>query len=364
MRSSTPRWPDDERKDGEEEGDDLGALAAWFPAPHEPRDRETWRVRPHLLPVTMEVLSPVHGEVQVRGFARFFSAHTIHAHRSTVVVGSQCSLQQTDHYHFHRVTISLDQLIQPGKAREALNRLLASPGAWGAVGAFQRALSGLLATEDPGKPIHVTVGVREGTFISATGSDVVSGTQAEVRRSLRFVSEETVIDGVRLLAESPDLVRGLVRHLTDPHQVSGDQMTRAFLSAAGRIDDLDLVRQSADFRRAETRLLDFLGVTFVDRASSVMIGVDNDVEHRVRVHRPGVAFGELADSLDTLREYAEQRLTPDVGHDGLTTPDRFTRIEPTELPGEHRKSMGGRDIPPPAVNPDWGRRGPDLPGLF
>ncbi len=81
-----------------------------------PGERLVARVKPRLLPAAiLDVAAPVHGRVGVIGLARFFPAHTVHAQRSTAVVtGNYCELRSVDHYHIHRVSVSLDPLLDHG----------------------------------------------------------------------------------------------------------------------------------------------------------------------------------------------------------------------------------------------------------
>ena len=99
------------------------------------------RVGPRPHPATLDVAAPSHGRVRVSGLARFFPAHTIHARRSTAVVTADgCELRSVDHYHVHRVSVSLDALMEPGAAgHSALQHLLEDPTGSG-IAEFQRAM--------------------------------------------------------------------------------------------------------------------------------------------------------------------------------------------------------------------------------
>ena len=78
-------------------------------------DKVVARVGPCPHPATLDVAAPSHGRVRISGLARFFPAHTIHARRSTAVVtADDCELRSVDHYHVHRVTVSLYPLVRPG----------------------------------------------------------------------------------------------------------------------------------------------------------------------------------------------------------------------------------------------------------
>ena len=150
--------------------------------------------------MTLEVAAPAHGRVQVAGLARFFPARSVHAQRSTgVVAGNNCELQSTDHYHVHRVSVSLEASLRPGSpGNAALHALLKDQSADG-IARFQDSMR-QIAGPSQEKNTRASVPVRVDHRLSVTGAaGVQAGDESHMTVSARYVVEHSELPIADLL---------------------------------------------------------------------------------------------------------------------------------------------------------------------
>jgi hypothetical protein len=265
----------------------------------------TTRVTPRLLPAArLDVASPAHGQVRTCGLARFFPAHTIHAQRSTAVVaGNNCTLQSVDHYHVHRVSVSLDPLLTDGPAREALQQLLRAPHDSARIADFQRALRRLSTASADRGPTHDSTSARPSHVTSVMASTAVQqGDGSRMNVTSRYVVEESVLPIVDLLAEDKDLVRSFAEALLEDQPGPGRvAFLRDLRRVCGSVDDLALLDHARDLDASDTHLLCLFGFAFADQASAVMIGSGNELVVRMQVDHPGLSQGDVLADLVQLR---------------------------------------------------------------
>jgi hypothetical protein len=268
-------------------------------------DKVVARVRPRPHPATLDVAAPSHGRVRISGLARFFPAHTIHARRSTAVVtADDCELRSVDHYHVHRVSVSLDPLVRLGApGHSALQHLLKDPTGSG-IAEFQRAMQRI---SDPPEQhqVQASVPVRFNRFTSVTSSEVVQqGPGSHAKLATHYLVEEYELPIIDLLASDRSLVRSLVAAIAD--ETRQGSATREFLRdtlrCAGRADDLALLEHSAGLHAPDTLLFGFFGVDIVDQASVVMVGTGNRLRQDMKVDRGRVRAGTVLNDIDRIRE--------------------------------------------------------------
>lgn len=268
----------------------------------------TNQISPEPFATTLLVASPTHGQVQVFGLARLFSAHTIHATNSSVVVdANDCTLKTTDHYHIRTVVISLETLTGPGSpGHAALAKLLRNPGE--GIAAFQDAMRQLAPRHEesqtqvslPAARTHLTV-IHGGTPL------VQHGNQSRASVTTHYVIEEVELPIIELLAEDKALVAALVKAALTP---DGAPAARAFvrraLKAAGRTDDLALLDYCTDLPGARTSVWDFISFVSVSNALAVMVGDDNQIRTDLQVKQGGQVLDRGPSALDRIREDATE----------------------------------------------------------
>ena len=291
-------------------------------------DKVVARVNPRPHPATLEVAAPSHGQVRVSGLARFFPAHTIHARRSTAVVtADDCELRSVDHYHVHRVSVSLEPLLRPGApGHSALRRLLKDPTS--GIAEFQRSMQ-RIADPPEQRQVQASVPVQFNRFTSVTSSEVVQqGPGSRTKLATHYLVEESELPIIDLLARDRGLVRSLAAAVADEtrHGPATRKFLRDTLRCAGRADDLALLEHSAGLDAPDTLLLGFFGVDVVDRASVVMVGTGNRVRQDMKVDRGRVHAGTVLDDLGRIRE---QEVRARVDRSPEPAP---TRTPPVSLP--------------------------------
>lgn len=287
-------------------------------------DKVVARVGPRPHPATLDVAAPSHGRVRISGLARFFPAHTIHARRSAAVVtADDCELRSVDHYHVHRVSVSLDPLVRPGApGHSALQHLLKDPTGSG-IAEFQRAMQRI---SDPPEQhqVQASVPVRFNRFTSVTSSEVVQqGPGSHAKLATHYLVEESELPIIDLLARDRGLVRSLVAAIAD--ETRQGSATREFLRdtlrCAGRADDLALLEHSAGLHAPDTLLFGFFGVDIVDQASVVMVGTGNRLRQDMKVDRGRARAGTVLNDIDRIREQG-----------ALARADRSPEPAPTRTP--------------------------------
>jgi hypothetical protein len=264
------------------------------------------RITPRLLPATLDVAAPGHGQVRVSGLARFFPAHTVHAQRSTAVVaGNNCELQSTDHYHVHRISVSLDQLLRPGTPGHMALRALMLDQSSGGITRFQDSLR-RIANPPERRVTQASVPVQADHRTSVTGAKAVQlGDWSRMIVASRYVMEQAELPIIDLLARDKQLVRSL---LAAAGETTAGPATSRFLrnalSAGGRADDLDLLEHGTIPRAPRTSILGLFGVDVADRAAAVMVGSGNELTASMKVHRGSLARGSIVDDLGRVRAQA------------------------------------------------------------
>jgi hypothetical protein len=304
-------------------------------------DRLVAWVTPQLVPATVEVAAPSHSQVHVPVLARFFPAHTVHARKSAAVVaGDHCQLQSVDHYHVHRLSLSLDELLKPGsRGHAALQKLLKDRSDSG-FEEFQRSMRAI--ADSPGqRETQASVPVQDDPRTLVTSSENVQlGDGSRTNMTTHYLVDEAELHIVELLARDRNLARSLVAAVdeTEPGAASR-KFLRDAARSAGRTDDLTLLDHCTGLRQSDTSIYWLFGVDAVSGASAVMIGRDNELHTDMRVHRGDLRRSIiLADLGEVRRQAARAREGPaaDPRRSGLTRP---------AAPGVLRAALTGRDLP-------------------
>jgi hypothetical protein len=302
-------------------------------------DRLVAQITPKLFPATLQVAAPSHGEVShVPVLARFFPAHTVHARRSTAVVtGDHCELKSTDHYHVHRVSISLEPLTKAGSpGRAALRELLKNPTE-GGIAQFQQSMR-RIANPPEHRDTRATVPVQAHHRTLVTSSEnVQQGYGSRMTVKTHYVVEESQLPIVDLLARDSSLVRSLVAAVNEPRPGPD---TRKFLrsaaGSAGRTSELALLDHCTGLSQRDTAIYWLFGVDVVDRAAAVMVGSRNRLRTSMQVHRGALAPGRILADLDQARKQAALDRESRAASPQRSGPGRFIapgdpRSEPNRL---------------------------------
>ena len=307
--------------------------------------------------VTLQVAAPSHGSVHVTGLARFFPAHTVHVQRSTAVVaGDNCELRSRDHYHVHRVSVSLDPLLKQGSpGRAALHDLLEDHTPSG-IARFQQTMRHLAGpTEHPDTQTSLPVQVRHNTWVtSATG--VQYGDESRMNLNTHYLVEESELPIVELLAQDKDLVRSLLGAVDEPQAgPATEKFLRDALHSAGCVDDLALLDNSRDLSAQDTTIFGLFGVDIVHRASAATVGTGNQLRKDMQVHRAGVRTGTILADLDRIRQQnpvpgpavARPRPAPQTQHHSTARSQNAPRPSGWSAPSrDDRSSRPGRSLGP------------------
>lgn len=251
------------------------------------------------------VSGPSHGQVQLAGFGTWFPANHLHARRATgVVVGNDCELVATDHYHVHRASLDMEQLLDlPLRAKIALRTLLANPGDGELVKAFQQTLQVFVQpTEELPNQVQRPLATTR-TVVIDDSACVQLGDESSMYVTSRYVVEETIIPIVELLARDADAIKEFVRALQEPVPA---EATTAFLrhclGAAGRLDELAyLARVSGLDGVDDVSLFSFFGFAQVTDAAAVMAGSGNTMKVDLRVDLPTISGTDVSTGLGRLR---------------------------------------------------------------
>jgi len=272
------------------------------------------RVTPRLRPAArLDVASPAHGQVRAWGLARFFPAHTIHAQRSTAVVaGNNCRLQSVDHYHVHRVSVSLDPLLSDGRAGRALQRLLRAPADSGRTADFQREMRQLSTATPDRAPTRTSMQVRPSHVTSITSSTAVQqGDGSRMNVVSRYVVEESVLPVADLLAADRSLVRSLAQSLLEQQPGPGRAaFLRDLRRVSGGVDDLALLDHATDLETRDTWFASLLGFATVTSASAVMVGSGNELVTGMRLEHPRLGRADVLADLAQLRREIDVPASP------------------------------------------------------
>ncbi len=301
-------------------------------------DRLVAWVKPQLFPATLEVAAPTHGQVHIPVLARFFPAHTVHARKSTAVVaGDHCRLQSEDHYHVHRLSLSLDPLLEPGSTgHTALQKLLKDRSGSGFT-QFQQSMQAIADSAEH-RETQASVPVRDDPHTLVTSSESVQrGDGSRTNVTTHYLVDEAELHIVELLARDRDLARSLVAAVDEPEPGAA---TRKFLRdaarSAGRTDDLALLDHCTGLREQDTSIYWLFGVDAVKGASAVMVGRDNELRTDMRVDRGSLNRSALLADLGHVRSQAEANRIGEA---------RTDLREPVRLPGVPRLGRTSPNVP-------------------
>jgi hypothetical protein len=259
-------------------------------------------------PATLEAAAPSHSGVRVPVLARFFPAHTVHARRSTAVVtADHCQLTSKDHYHVHRVSVSLEKLLQPGSAgNTALRELLKDPTSE-AISRFQRSMVHI-ATPQERRDTRASLPVqaRHRAFVSSAAV-VQQGDHSRMTSTTHYMIEESVLPVTELLAHNRHLVRSLVAAATESERgPCTSRFLRAAARSAGCAEELVVLNYGKNIRERDTSIYSLFGVDVVDRAAAVMVGTHNQLRTRMEVQRCGLGASRVLGDLEQVRKQAAQ----------------------------------------------------------
>lgn len=294
--------------------------------------------------LTLEVVSPAHGRLQVSGLARFFPARAVISRGNAVVVeGNDCALQSVDHYHVRQVTMPLEPLLEPGsRARAAVVELIKDPSDAG-VRQFQRALRHM-AEPPEGHSTRASLPVREDPVMVVTGSELVQrGDGSHLNVTTHWAIDYSEVQVIELLADNFALVQSFAAAATEPQPASATRtFLREALVAAGRVDDLALLDHSTGLNEANASVFALFGVDTISRAAAVLVGTDNQLDTDMQIHRGSLARRALLGDLARLRELSPQEAP------GLQSPASVNDLRlPQRSRGAPLLPDCGR-IPPPA----------------
>lgn len=259
-------------------------------------------------PATLEVAAPSHGGVRVPALARLFPAHTVHARRSTAVVtADRCELTSTDHYHVHRMSVSLEPLLRPGSlGNTALRELLKDPSG-DAIPRFQQSMERVAGPhERRDTRASLPVQARHRTYVTSAAV-VQQGDHSRMTSTTHYVVEESVLPVVDLLARNRHLVRSLVAAATEPEPgPCTSRFLRAAARSAGCAEELVVLGHGRNLRERDTSVYSLFGVDVVDRAAAVMVGSHNRLRTQMEVERGGLRTGRVLADLGLVRKQAVQ----------------------------------------------------------
>jgi hypothetical protein len=318
-----------------------GSPAGPFPMKGPAGDRVVGWVTPELSPATLKVAAPSHGQVHVPVLARFFPAHTVHARKSAAVVaGDHCQLQSMDHYHVHRLSLSLDPLLNPGSPGHAALQELLKDRSENGLTRFQERMQAIADTPEH-RETQASVPVRDNPHTLVTSAQSVQrGDGSRTNVTTHYLVDEAELHIVELLARDRELARSLVAAVDEPESGAA---TRKFLRdaarSAGRTDDLALLDHCTGLRERDTSIYWLFGVNAVSGASGVLIGRDNELRTDMRVDRGGLSRSTLLADLGQIREQAAQV------REGVAAGPQRSDLTRAATPGVPRAARVGPDWP-------------------
>jgi len=300
---------------------------------------------PDLGPVRLKVAAVGGGEVEVGGWIT--PARIVHATRSRdVVVGNNCTLTQTEHHHFDRVTVSLDGVLEDRRVRDALRNLVRDGYSFLGDRAFRAALRQTLI-ERGGSPDELDLPISGGHANITTRSGVVQvgdGSQLETETPI-FV-RETVLPGAELLFRNDGLRKTFVAALREP-EPTGPQMARflaEMLRAAECTDQLRLLDFAAESGVYNASVFGIFCFTQVSNAGAVLAGAGNTLIRGVEVDVQEFVGEDIARAVTDLR----REFTPETP--AVPAPRRWWELgdlrdppisPPPPTPPPHRPGPGG-----------------------
>ena len=243
--------------------------------------RET-RVRPEYHGVgVLQAATHAHGRMQTRGLGLMFPPHTVHARNSTsVVVGDNCELTQVDHVHIRQAVVAQDDALRSDRVREIIAR--AEPGRDNSrvVHDLRRTLNDPVERPAAAGPTTMSRKLRADCVPSIHQAETVQlSDHAMTRLDSRYVVERTIVPAGALLADSEDLARRYVALAADP---SDDPAALAgflgdLVGAAENATEDNALGYADGLPEQRATVLGLFGLVSVDHATSIMIGVGNQL---------------------------------------------------------------------------------------
>lgn len=259
------------------------------------------RDRPDYGPARLLVAAAGGGEVAVGGWIT--PAHIVHATRAdNVIVGDHCTLRQTEHHHFDRVSVTTQDVFDNKRVRRTLADLVAHPKSAGRDVAFRRALAKTLRTREAAQPTDLPLAARHTDVITRSGV-VQVGSHAELTTETPVHVRETLLPLAELLVESRQLRRAFVEALRDPNATGSP--TRAFLAQmlkqARCTDHLRLLSHAAESGVYDASVFGLFGFTRVSNAGAVLAGAGNTLIRGIEIDVRQFADDDIATILRDMR---------------------------------------------------------------
>lgn len=294
--------------DSEGEGSDSADRAAVRPA-HDQVGKPAGQFPvPGLGPARLRVAAVGGGEVIVGGLLS--PSWLVHVTRSeNVVVGDRCTLETTEHHHFDRVVVSLDDMLRDPRVRDALKHLVQAGFTPDRDYVFQQALRRTLIDSGAApeeldlplacRPVHVTS--RSGVVQVGDGSHLETETPVYVR--------QLVLPGAELLARDRSLREGFVAALRAPEPGVPEtvRFLRDLVAAAGCGDHLRLLDYAAAHGHHDATVFGLAGFTRVRDAGAVLAGAGNTFIRGVDVEVGQFRGEDLGRAMSAVRERVQER---------------------------------------------------------
>lgn len=273
-------------------GDLLDRIEPWLGALGDALD-EDLDVPRRRTPMWLDVASPPHGRVNVRGLRTHFEAGHVTAGDSDVVVqADDCRLDAIDHYHVRRVSLDCTSLYRDPAVIEAFVAVMLDPSDRN-VGAFAALLRGLVGPPvETGEALHREAIAPHATSLAEHSGLVVQGDGTTLSSTTHYHVRETVIPLAELLNARPELIRSLAAALR-PETGAADPLAE-ILSAVGALEIHDLLRRATGLDDGVTEVSRSFGGTRVDLAAAVLVGCGNELRRRSEIDVAPRLGGHLA----------------------------------------------------------------------
>jgi hypothetical protein len=265
----------------------------------------------------LQAATQAHGQISTRGLGLWFPAHTVHARNSAaVVVGDNCELTQTEHVHIRQAVVSQDDALRSSRVKEIVARAKPGQDNTRVVRDLRAALDKLVQRPAETGPTRAYRPVRADCETNIYKAESVQlGNDATTRLDSRYVVERTTIPAGALLAESEELARRYVEIVADP--ADNPRALAGFLcdlvGTAENATDDNVLGYADGLPKQQATLLGLFGMTAVNRATSIMIGIGNQLHTELDLTaarmRPDQA---IAKGLEQHRAARPQEETPPV----------------------------------------------------
>ena len=329
--------------------------------PGSPRADEV-RVEHHGVAV-LQAATGVRGQVSTRGLGLWFPAHTVHARNSTaVVVGNNCELTQFEHVHIRQAVVSQDDALRSDRVKKIVAR--AEPGRDNddVVRELRAALAELVRPPAEAGPARAERAVRADCTTSIHNAESVQiGNDATTRLHSRYVVERTTIPAGALLAEHEDLARRYVEIVADPadHPADLADFLCDLVGSAENTTDDNVLGYADGLPRHRATVLGLFGMTAVNHATSIMIGVGNELHTELDLTtarmRPDRSVADGLDKHRSARPATPPPAQPDPATPPPAQPDSVTSptAKPSVVPAADVRPQpwATSDPPMPRVDP-------------